>query len=1401
MKRRIRWKRHISLLCSLAVGLSGMFGVTNNTVYAMDSSMESTSEELLEPDDSMASASEDVFELNSAAEAVEEILSVIDESTESVRNNSSEMEPLAESDMKELDLAGVDMAGVDMAGMDFAGLDGAGEASFMAFDEGSVYTLQESFTDENGNVMEYSVDEDGNATITGITVSGNDLIIPEDINGYPVIAVANEQSCVVNNPETKIASLIIDCETIDVYAFEGTEIGTLTIGSEVSTFLFMLGKNSTAPVWGQFANTTIDHVIYGAVEVPIGVLEHTYSNQFVCPFGDARIGSVEFTEDVRLIPENLFRNTIMDLEELYINAERIGANAFRSDDISIGHLILGEDVKQFEEDSNSSTSNHYWDQFSYTTIGKVSFLSVNADIEHLFGVGSSVSRYGVFEKAKIGELEIGELVSRLPEAFLAGATYSFEKVELKVETIGSYAFASLTGSIDELIITDDVKVFEESYYSSSTNHYWNQFHLVQIGTVQFMPKDLEMKQSRAKGSSNYSYGPFHEAPIGKVLIDENVEAIPAFLFSSAKVDFGDLELHVKRIGAFAFSGLYTTFDTLTIGEEVECFEDGFYSTTSNHYWNQFKLCTIKHLVYKAVSAKSKTAAASISSSTSLYGIFDSAVIEKFTLDDGVSYIPGYLLKSATVTIGELVIDMERIGPMAFKSDHITIEKLVVGEKVAVFEKHQTNSSASCYWDQFAYAKIGEVEYLAPRAKSENVVVTATSNFGPFEQAEISKLVIGDEVYSIPIYCFANAIMNLEELVLDVHVLEMGAFMGSKNHFGTLVIGEELECFGYGYSGSLNYFKQFFAADIGTLKYNAKNASTAAGAYKPIFENCKIGKLEFGEGVEKIPDFLFADAAMDLEELVVDVPYIGIQSFRSSKTKIDELTIGEHVITFHAEKNGSCRTFNYCDIGTLYFNAKCAQADVLGTSAYGPFSDKCAIKKLSISDEVTKIPYGCFHTAVMDIEELTIENAAIGYEAFYSSGIHIGTLNIGEGVTWEGEIQGQLNCFYNAKIDVLNYGTNLPAVLWTDSSVARGMFAWAEIGQLNILDNVVAIPEYWFFYAMIHQEELVLKCNWGPYAFRGEDIVIGRLVLSGEFEDFYYREKRNSGFYYATIGTLVYDIPEARYKPDDYSTVGAFGLTKIDRFEVTERVRFLDDKIVRGLTCKDCYVYAVNAAYDFGLQDFIPSELPECENLYIHYNSDYKSMFERKALECHWLCEDFIEKSYGEKFFDEESGTYAVEVFQTCSVCGYDNESSEELDATYDLILSIPVNVPLEFDAQSKAFVGEADIYVYGRIGNAFEGVKVMADETDDSYGVLKKEGYSCVAGEFLSVSYENEAGSEDEFAYFTGEDVADNQAAVTDGLPEVLVKSKMKVVVDALAFLEGGAGDYQMEIPMKVVME
>lgn len=195
---------------------------------------------------------------------------------------------------------------------------------------------------------------------------------------------------------------------------------------------------------------------------------------------------------------------------------------------------------------------------------------------------------------------------------------------------------------------------------------------------------------------------------------------------------------------------------------------------------------------------------------------------------------------------------------------------------------------------------------------------------------------------------------------------------------------------------------------------------------------------------------------------------------------------------------------------------------------------------------------------------------------------------------------------------------------------------------------------------------------------------------------------------------------------------------------------------------------------------------------MHYYSDFRVYFDNQVKEYHWLCVNYFDKTYGDKIYDEETGEYVVEIFKTCSVCGYEEQGKEELDNSYDVYLSITVEIPLTFDAEEEAYTGSEQVYAYGTLGNAYEGLQIVVDKASENYGRASMGESSYLISSYLSVGFHS-----GEAAVISLEQLEANASCVQAG-KAVAYQDEMQVQVDALAFLEGGAGYYHISIPIRM---
>ncbi len=1280
------------------------------------------------------------------------------------------------------------------------------------------YSLDNAYTDTQGNVFHYVLDEGGNVVITGITLSGQALEIPDSINGAAVAAVSSgSNSCVVSNPETAIPSLYVNCGSVGAYVFSGLHIGTLTVGEKVACFEESTEDGGSSHYWSQFAGSTVGKMCFYAPNLVMGhTQEKGLTNYMYGPFEGAAVGEIEIGAGVVSIPEYLLYGAKMEMERLEIHAATVGAYAFASENISIGELTVGKEVSQFLEDYYSSDILHHWNQFKGVAVGRLRYDAPDLSMMHTAGTGLTNYMYGPFEGAAVGEIEIGAGVVSIPEYLLYGAKMEMERLEIHAATVGAYAFASENISIGELTVGKEVSQFLEDYYSSDTSHHWNQFKGVTVGKLCYAAPDLSMMHTAGTGLTNYMYGPFEGAAIGEIEIDKGVISIPEYLLYEAKMEMDALEIHAATVGAYAFASKNISIGELTVGREVSQFLEDYYSSDTSHHWNQFKGVAVGKLRYDAPDlAMVHTAGTGLTNY--IYGPFEGAGIGALEIGADVEVIPEYFLYNAFLTTDALEIHVPKIGAYAFAGSGISIGTLTLGEEVAEFTEDIYSSSSAHYWKQFAGVKVGKLKFSAINLVTVHTKARGLTNniYAPFEGASIGALEIGIDVEAVPEYFLYNALFTAD--ALEIHVPKIGAyaFAGSGISIGTLTIGREVAALSEDYYSTVNshYWNQFLNGRFGRVVYAAdcaaaENSVASYGTnstyiYGP-FQKSEIGTLVIADNVECIPDYLFYNAKMALDSLTINVPVIGAQAFQGAGIAIKTLTVGERVRHLAAAKYGSSsyrywQQFRDADIGAVNYNAVSAVLDGSGTGAnfyYSPFY-KTGIDALNLGDGVDVIPAFLFYEAILEQEELAIHARAVGSSAFYSSGISIGVLTIGEEVEELSFVKSG-SYYYFRQFGGMEIGTLIyePKYAATGASCSAGPFHNAHVGSVSFGSSVAVVPNYLFYNAKIAFGDFTVNIpTVGCYSFSGPDISFGNLTIGENVSSFLVNAGNYSrAFDNSTVeGSLNYNAKAARLDTEASSTYGPFYDIAAGSLSVGENVRFLDRRLFRGNRFESCTVYAVAVSEEHMGQTLTASYLPASKYLNIHHNSGFADYFTAKAEEIGWMCRDFFTVTYGDKVFDEDSGEYMVEVMRECSVCGYTEGGFEDLDDSYEVHLSIPVEVPLLFSESKKSYEGSAEVYAYGRLGNAYEGVRLSVDSAAENFGLAETGGEKVDVSTYLAAGFSS--GSE---AVFTPAQVLGNGEAFSNGDMEKLYMDSLAVSVKGIAFLRSGTGNYAIPIPLRV---
>lgn len=1070
--------------------------------------------------------------------------------------------------------------------------------------DGGVMEISEDYThtDENGNVFTYTLDENSQAVIHGITLSGAVFVVPSELDGYVVASVESENTCVVTNPDVYIPELTVVSTSIGPNAFAGLSIGTLTIAEGVASFPGYVGTD-TSHVWKQFGDCTIEHVNYEAANIQVSIPQALATKPSIQGiFAGSEIGSISFGENVESIAPFLFYGAYLQMDELSINVPKIGAMAFSGENIKIENLVFEENVSGLGESPYDSTTYHYYAQFAGAKIGNVTLRASAMGLEHTLLPAASVMLRGPFYESEIGGITIGENVGTIPELMFCDANMNLEALELHVPEIGAFAFSGTGISIGTLTIGSEVEIFAESYFSTSNNHRYNQFQHAAIGKVIYQAVSADISHVSGNAATDYTYGMFYEAEIDELTIGEGVDSIPEYLFDNAKMDLESLTINAREIGSNAFSGANISIGTLTIGQDVEVFPASYFSTSAAHEYQQFAASNIGTVYYNAPAA-SLSHTTGISTLTSIYGMFQKAEIGEVYIGENVEIIPEYLFDSAVMELDSLTVNAKEVGANAFAGASISIGTLTIGPDVEIFAESYISTVNSHNYKQFGAATIGTVNYNAVAAGLTHTAAKGATGsvYGMFWKADIGDVTIGENVEVIPEYLFDSAQMTLDELYLNVREVGANAFYGNSISIGTLTIGEDVEEFSESYYSTVSSHKylQFGYTTIGTVNFlpealvlsNDIASISTTSSFNAPFKGCTVGLLNISDDVASIPGYLFMNAKMTLENLVVKAESVGTYAFYGSDISIGELTIGENVSAFLTDLSGKSAAFGYNGITTLNYNATAAGMDSPKTGTYGPF----------------------YYTDIV-------------------------TLNIGENVT------------------------------------------------------------------------------------------------------------------------------------------------------------FLDSYFFRNNTFTNSSVYALTADDNYKIQTLKNSYLPASTNLTIHYNSNFKTYFDYDADSITWLCMDYlIQDGYGDVIYDEETGTYNVEVFKHCSVCGYSVTELEEADTSYELYLSIPLGISLHLDTEHLAYTGSDVVYAYGTLGNVYDGITISVDTDAKGFGTAQKGDDAVDMSEYFSVYIEGNADY-----VISADTLLENERIVGGASVQNLDMGEIEVSVDAVELLKNGLGIYEFTIPFTV---
>lgn len=359
---------------------------------------------------------------------------------------------------------------------------------------------------------------------------------------------------------------------------------------------------------------------------------------------------------------------------------------------------------------------------------------------------------------------------------------------------------------------------------------------------------------------------------------------------------------------------------------------------------------------------------------------------------------------------------------------------------------------------FKFMTILELYYNAEAAETG----AAGESSGVFFRGDIRAFHLGENVRSIPDYCFASTTMTIDELKLNVESIGRKAFYNDKK-ITTLMLGENV-----GFIG----FEAFGENEIENINYHAVNAQSApygqlAGG---TFNNVSVSTITIGGQVTVIPEHLFCNIEYTADTLVFPdcLTTVGAGAFSGNDITIGELTVGENITSIGQE------AFANGTIGLLSYNAVDARLDGVTeannhrTSFWG-----ADVGELRIGNQVRSLPDTLFYAMGLTQDTLTLPDSItyVGAYVLSHSGdansgktVRIGTLEIGENVTHIGRAAFGRNIY--DKVVVRTVEADIPPK--SDMQI--------ELPICNEIEIHGKSPYYDFFTRNTDKDHIILLCE-------------------------------------------------------------------------------------------------------------------------------------------------------------------------------------------------------------------------------------------------------------------------------------------------------------------------------------
>ena len=929
-------------------------------------------------------------------------------------------------------------------------------------------------------------------TVTGYIGTETKVVIPGEIEGYPVVAI--EQNAFVNNKS--ITELVVEdgVEKIGRYAFDGcTSLRSITLAKTVKEI-----------DWYAFRKTAIEEIV-----IPEGVVT----------IGNSAFGSCSNLVSVT-IPTTL-TNAKFDVFEYCTNIE----NVYISDFTAWFNIVF------LSEDANPLHN------------GATLYLDGEAVTEIVIPEGiTSIGDYAFYGYKTAAKISIPDSVTSIGiKAFKGCDNLEFTEYG-NAYYIGNennpylYLYAKKSLDITTCTIHKDTKFISSDAFSFAR----------ELETIYF--DAISMYDVPEEKFQIYYYVGVNTSGT-KVIIGKDVQRIPAFLFTGETKYYSDysnitsIEFEegsvCTEIGAYAFGG-YLKISTLEIPDSVTVINEGaFYncsSLTSLKLSNQITVLP-KYMIRNTKNLKTLVVPEGVTT-IKKYSIYGCTSIEEVVLPMSITLIENGAF-SGSNNIGKIFYegteedfskisfkDTDSKAYVAFRYFYTDTEPTEQG-----FFWHYVDGEIAVWTDalppeelEFALSSDETYYIVSGIGTFAGNVITIPETYNDLPVLEIglnafkgysniTELIIEANLQKIGNYAFQNC-TSLTNITIAGNVKEIGAFAFYNCAITELVLPEGVEtvrdsAFAYcaklksitipktlkkwGASANCSSIKSVYISDLSAwlgIEFYSGFASNPFGYGADLYLNGElVTELIIPEGTVGINDRAFS-YCRSIKKVVIpsSVTYIGGSAFSGcenlefnmygnayylgnesnpylylfSKTSTN---ITECIIHKDAKFIANEAFYNARNLQTIYFNAV-EMADVKANhSIFEYVGANTEGAKIIVGKDVKRIPAYLFGIVTSNIVSVEFEEGSvcteIGNYAFAYSNKWI-SIEIPDSVTSMGS-----GVFYNCKT-LTNVKLSSSITVLKDHL----FFGCANITYLVIPEGVEVIEQY-VIYGCDNLKEIVI----------------------------------------------------------------------------------------------------------------------------------------------------------------------------------------------------------------------------------------------------------------------------------------------------------------------------------------